>query len=157
MCEYLSELCLVDITTMKHPLSLLSAAVLYVALSALGHLEAYPRALARHARYSLDEVLPVARCARARGLFAMMAAMMGAVCVASVRSDGVRSVRVCHAGSWALRLAAPVRMRACRHIVGLMRKAPESSLRAVYKKHCSSKFGEVAKVEVPALPEADEM
>lgn len=29
-----------------------------------------------------------------------------------------------------------------------MRKAPESSLRAVYKKHCSSKFGEVAKVEV---------
>lgn len=35
-----------------------------------------------------------------------------------------------------------------------MRKAPESSLRAVYKKHCSSKFGEVAKVEVPVLPEA---
>lgn len=38
--------------------------------------------------------------------------------------------------------------------MSLMRKAPESSLRAVYKKHCSSKFGEVAKIEVPALPEA---
>jgi hypothetical protein len=44
-----------------------------------------------------------------------------------------------------------------RHIVALMRKAPESSLRAVYKKHCSSKFGEVAKVEVPLLPEATEV
>lgn len=45
----------------------------------------------------------------------------------------------------------------CRHIVGLMRKAPESSLRAVYKKHCSSKFGEVAKLEVPVLPEATDV
>lgn len=45
----------------------------------------------------------------------------------------------------------------CRHIVALMRKAPESSLRAVYKKHCSSKFGEVAKIEVPVLPEATDI
>jgi hypothetical protein len=47
--------------------------------------------------------------------------------------------------------------RVCRHIVALMRKAPESSLRAVYKKHCSSKFGEVAKIEVPVLPEATDI
>ena len=38
-----------------------------------------------------------------------------------------------------------------------MGKAPSSSLRAVYKKHCSSKFGEVAKIEVPVLPEATDM
>jgi hypothetical protein len=38
-----------------------------------------------------------------------------------------------------------------------MRKAPEGSLRAVYKKHCSSKFGEVAKIEVPVLPEVTEL
>jgi hypothetical protein len=38
-----------------------------------------------------------------------------------------------------------------------MRKAPESSLRAVYKKHCSSKYGEVAKLEVPVLPEATDV
>lgn len=44
-----------------------------------------------------------------------------------------------------------------RYIVSLMRKAPESSLRAVYKKHCSSKFGEVARLEVPALPEASDI
>uniref|UniRef100_A0A383W4K9 Cyclin N-terminal domain-containing protein n=1 Tax=Tetradesmus obliquus TaxID=3088 RepID=A0A383W4K9_TETOB len=104
MCEYLSELCLVDVTTNKHSLSLLSAAVLHVALTALGRADTYPRTLARHARYKLEEVLPAAR-----------------------------------------------------HIVSLMRKAPESSLRAVYKKHCSSKFGEVAKVEVPVLPEATEL
>lgn len=41
-----------------------------------------------------------------------------------------------------------------RHVVSLMRKAPESSLKAVYKKHCSSKFGEVGRIEVPVLPEA---
>jgi hypothetical protein len=45
----------------------------------------------------------------------------------------------------------------CRYIVSLMRKAPESSLRAVYKKHCSSKFGEVARLEVPVLPEATDI
>lgn len=46
---------------------------------------------------------------------------------------------------------------ACRHIVELMSKAPGSSLRAVFKKHCSSKFGEVAKIEVPVLPEATDI
>eukprot|EP00878_Enallax_costatus_P015094 GHUV01015806.1.p1 GENE.GHUV01015806.1~~GHUV01015806.1.p1 ORF type:complete len:392 (+),score=129.28 GHUV01015806.1:242-1417(+) len=101
MCEYLSELCLVDVTTNKHPLSLLSAAVLHVALTALGRADTYPRTLAKHASYRLEEVMPAAR-----------------------------------------------------HIVALMRKAPESSLKAVYKKHCSSKFGEVAKYDVPVLPEA---
>eukprot|EP00879_Flechtneria_rotunda_P026701 GHRR01028521.1.p1 GENE.GHRR01028521.1~~GHRR01028521.1.p1 ORF type:complete len:411 (+),score=117.15 GHRR01028521.1:116-1348(+) len=101
MCEYLSELCLVDVTTYKHPVSLLSAAVLHVALTALGRADTYPRALQRHARYKLEQVLPAAR-----------------------------------------------------HIVALMRKAPEHSLRAVYKKHCTPKFGEVAKLEVPVLPEA---
>eukprot|EP00775_Hariotina_reticulata_P011342 gene11342-11491_t len=101
MCEYLSELCLVDITCMRHSLSLLSAAVLHVALTALGRADTYPRTLEKHTRYKLEEVMPAAR-----------------------------------------------------HIVALMRKAPEGSLRAVYKKHCSSKFGEVAKVEVPLLPEA---
>jgi hypothetical protein len=61
MCEYLSELCLVDVTTNKHSLSLVSAAVLHVALTALGRADTYPRTLARHARYKLDEVLPAAR------------------------------------------------------------------------------------------------
>jgi hypothetical protein len=61
MCEYLSELCLVDINSARHPLSLLSAAVLYVALTALGRADTYPRVLARHARYKLEEVLPAAR------------------------------------------------------------------------------------------------
>jgi hypothetical protein len=61
MCEYLSELCLVDVTTNKHSLSLLSAAVLHVALTALGRADTYPRTLARHARYKLEEVLPAAR------------------------------------------------------------------------------------------------
>eukprot|EP00879_Flechtneria_rotunda_P019319 GHRR01020291.1.p1 GENE.GHRR01020291.1~~GHRR01020291.1.p1 ORF type:complete len:401 (+),score=105.56 GHRR01020291.1:116-1318(+) len=61
MCEYLSELCLVDVTTYKHPVSLLSAAVLHVALTALGRADTYPRALQRHARYKLEQVLPAAR------------------------------------------------------------------------------------------------
>lgn len=61
MCEYLSELCLVDVTTNKHPLSLLSAAVLHVALNALGRADTYPRALAKHARYRLEDVMPAAR------------------------------------------------------------------------------------------------
>jgi hypothetical protein len=61
MCEYLSELCLVDINSHNHALSLLSAAVVHVALAALGRADTYPRALERHARYSLDEVLPAAR------------------------------------------------------------------------------------------------
>lgn len=61
MCEYLSELCLVDLTCARHPLSLLSAAVLHVALTALGRADTYPRVLARHSRYKLEEVLPAAR------------------------------------------------------------------------------------------------
>lgn len=61
MCEYLSELCLVDVTTNKHPLSLLSAAVLHVALTALGRADTYPRTLSKHARYRLEEVMPAAR------------------------------------------------------------------------------------------------
>jgi hypothetical protein len=61
MCEYLSELCLVDLSSARHPLSLLSAAVLYVSLTALGRADTYPRALARHSRYKLEEVLPAAR------------------------------------------------------------------------------------------------
>ena len=61
MCEYLSELCLVDLSSSRHPLSMLSAAVLYVSLSALGRADTYPRALARHSRYKLEEVLPAAR------------------------------------------------------------------------------------------------
>jgi hypothetical protein len=61
MCEYLSELCLVDITSMKHPLSLLSAAVLHVALTALGRADTYPRTLEKHTCYKLEEVMPAAR------------------------------------------------------------------------------------------------
>jgi hypothetical protein len=61
MCEYLSELCLVDVSAQRHPHSLLSAAVLHVALTALGRADTYPRALARHSRYKLEEVMPAAR------------------------------------------------------------------------------------------------
>lgn len=61
LCEYLSGLCLVDLSSTRHPLSLLSAAVLHVALTALGRADTYPRALARHSRYKLEEVLPAAR------------------------------------------------------------------------------------------------
>lgn len=61
MCAYLSELCLVDLSSAKHPLSLLSAAVLHVALTALGRADTYPHILARHSRYKLEEVLPAAR------------------------------------------------------------------------------------------------
>lgn len=61
MCEYLSELCLVDVSTNKHSLSMLSAAVLHVALTALGRADTYPRTLARHTRYRLDDIMPAAR------------------------------------------------------------------------------------------------
>jgi G2/mitotic-specific cyclin-B, other len=59
--EYLVELALVDYSMLKHPLSLVSAAALHAALLATGAPDAYPRALRRHARYSLAEVAPVAR------------------------------------------------------------------------------------------------
>lgn len=59
--EYLVELALVDYSMLKHPLSLISAASLHVALEAFGEEDTYPRALRRHARYELREVAPVAR------------------------------------------------------------------------------------------------
>lgn len=36
-------------------------------------------------------------------------------------------------------------------VVELMQRAPEASLKAVYKKYCSTKFGEAAKQEPPTL------
>ena len=99
--EYLVELALVDYGMLKHPLSLISAAALHASLAANGAADAYPRALRRHARYELAEVLPVAN-----------------------------------------------------QLLALADKAHTSSLKAVCKKYSSTKFGEVAKMELPELGEA---
>ena len=101
--EYLVELALVDYSMLKHPLSLISAAALHAALTAIGAPDAYPRALRRHARYELREVAPTAAA-----------------------------------------------------LVGLAAKAPDSSLRAVFKKYSSSKYGEVAKIELPQIDGLEE-
>ncbi|KAI8475552.1 MAG: B type mitotic cyclin [Monoraphidium minutum] len=42
-----------------------------------------------------------------------------------------------------------------RALVALAAKAPDSSLKAVYKKYSSTKFGEVAKMELPEIREAE--
>lgn len=98
--EYLLELALVDYGMLRHPLSLIAAAALHVALAACGAPDAYPRALRRHARYELPTVLPVAR-----------------------------------------------------QLVALADKSATSSLKAVFKKYSSTKFGEVARTELPELAE----
>jgi len=96
--EYLIELALVDYGMLKHPLSLISAAALHLALETVGADDTYPRPLRRHTRYELKEVLPVAK-----------------------------------------------------QLLALAEKAPTSSLKAVHKKYSSTKFGEVAKLELPDL------
>jgi hypothetical protein len=100
--EYLIELALVDYAMLRHPLSLVAAAALHLALETSGAADTYPHALRRHARYELAQVLPVAR-----------------------------------------------------ELLDLAERAPTSSLKAVFKKYSSTKFGEVAKMELPELA-ADE-
>jgi len=101
--EFLIELALVDYAMLKRPLSLTAAAALHAALAAVGAADAYPRALRRHTRYELGEVLPVAK-----------------------------------------------------QLLALAEKAGGGSLKAVFKKYSSSKFGEVAKMELPQLEGQEE-
>jgi hypothetical protein len=98
LAEFLIELALVDHGMLKHPLSLVAAAALHASLAAAGADDAYPRALRRHTRYDLAEVLPVAR-----------------------------------------------------ELLALAGKAGGGSLKAVFKKYSSGKFGEVALMELPDL------
>jgi cyclin B len=51
-----------------------------------------------------------------------------------------------------LREVAPL----ARALVALAAKAPDGSLRAVFKKYSSTKFAEVAKLELPVVGEAEE-
>lgn len=60
LASYVVELALVDAGMLKHSYSTIAAASVYVAMKATGKGDAYPKALARHSTYSLEEVLPCA-------------------------------------------------------------------------------------------------
>ena len=58
---YCAELCLVDYGCLRFTATELAAAIMHVALRAFGKADAYPRALARHARMRREDVLPAAK------------------------------------------------------------------------------------------------
>jgi hypothetical protein len=56
LAQYLVELSLVDYTMLKYNSSIMAASAIHVALSALNMPDTYPRALAKHSKYSRDSV-----------------------------------------------------------------------------------------------------
>lgn len=61
LASYVAELALVDYSMLNYSYSVISAAAIHVALVASGKEDVYPRALAKHSGYSLEDVLPCAK------------------------------------------------------------------------------------------------
>lgn len=60
LASYVVELAQVDPGMLRHSYSLVAVASLHVAMASYGKADAYPKALAKHSGYSLEEVRPIA-------------------------------------------------------------------------------------------------
>lgn len=107
-----------------------------------------PRA-AQYAEY-LVELALVDYAMLKQPLSLISAAALHAALVAVGAPDAYPRALRRHA-RYELREVAPV----AKALVALAAKAPESSLRAVFKKYSSTKYGEVAKSELPQIEEPE--
>jgi cyclin B len=129
LAQYYSELALVDYGMLQVSPSLLAAGALHLALVAAG----LPPVAAAAAADGADAAAPAAAAASPASVPCREAAWPPAVAA--------------HSG-----YTLPEVQRVARALAKLARHAPDASLKAVHKKHASTRYGEAAKAPVPDEP-----